>query len=63
MNKDEFYRGYVQPYLTDDAAFNRALFAQAIDGAARDGVITDKQARTWTYPHGRGSNVFMGGRR
>lgn len=51
MNQREFYNNYVRPYLRkDDRPYNRSLFAEALDMAHREGMVTDKQAQNWVYP-------------
>ena len=54
MNSRTFYKEYVRPYLRVgkdlDRPYNRSLFADELDRANKDGLITDKQAQNWVYP-------------
>lgn len=50
MNKLDFYRMYIRPYLTNDRPKNRMLFNDAKDQLHRQGKITDWQVRNWVYP-------------
>lgn len=51
IKKHEFMEMFVKPFIKKgDKPFNRQVFATGLDSAEREGLVTENQAKNWSYP-------------